>query len=95
MNGREHSLWSLEIGEGRVVTHRRGGAERFSAAGVRRVQSHRGASRTRRIDAEGFNGLVARSPSRRTVLARQRRESARAGGARVARDPRGRRAPFV
>ncbi len=66
MNGREHSLWSLEIGEGRVVTHRRGGAERFSAAGVRRVQSRAEADDS--FDAEGFNGQVARSPSRRSVL---------------------------
>jgi WD40 repeat protein len=68
MNGREFSLWSLEIGEGRVVTHRRGGAERFSAAGVRRVQSTAGVVEDTHDDGGWFNGLVARSPSRRTVL---------------------------
>ena len=67
MDGREHSLWSLEIGEGRVVTHRRGGAERFSAAGVRRVHTTAGVEDSQ-DDEGGFNGLVARSPSRRTVL---------------------------
>jgi hypothetical protein len=66
-SGREHSLWSLELSEGRAVLHRRGGAEAFSAAGVRRARTQ--VADGEDYDDDGyFDGLVARSPTRHGVL---------------------------
>lgn len=64
--GREHSLWSLELSEGRAVLHRRGGAEAFSAAGVRRARTQ--VETDESYDDGFFDGLVARSPTRHGVL---------------------------